>query len=292
MGNRNASCRRNHLTEGRILPAGVLLALLVTAAPAASQADCRLPTAEEESAVELINEERALNGLGPVEIDTRLVASAARHSADMQDGCFLSHTGSDGSSSGGRMSQTGYPSPLGETAGAGQVSPAQIIQSWMNSPGHRAILLHASATHVGVSHAWDSGVCQLSPYDIRIAQHWWTANFGRSGQAPMDSSACGGGADDGPPACSDGIDNDGDGWIDSGQDPNCMSPEDSSELPVCNDGIDNDGDGLIDHPADDGCVSPDQLSESDPACGLGFELVGLLPLLMGVRRQRQSSRLL
>lgn len=289
MGIRQAARRRNHQTEGRFSLIGALVAALLIAAPAASQDDCRLPTEEEEIAVELINEQRALHGLGPVEIDTRLVASATRHSLDMQAGCFLSHTGSDGSSASGRMSDTGYPSPLGETAGAGQVSPAQIVQGWMNSSGHRAILLHASATHVGVSHAWDSGVCQLSPYDIRIAQHWWTANFGRSGQAPMDASACGGAQDAGPPACSDGIDNDGDGYIDVGQDMDCMSPEDTSELPVCSDGIDNDGDGRIDHPADDGCATPDQFSESDPACGLGFELVVLLPAILAGRRRRSAA---
>ena len=65
------------------------------------------------------------------------------------------------------------------------------------------------------------------------------------------------------PNCSDGVDNDGDGWIDS-QDPGCLSgpggeynPSDVSESNsptsyACSDRIDNDGDGLID--ADDpGC---------------------------------------
>jgi hypothetical protein len=56
------------------------------------------------------------------------------------------------------------------------------------------------------------------------------------------------------PACSDGIDNDGDGWVDT-DDPGCifnpLSNEDDGFQTQydCNDGVDNDGDGLID--ADD-----------------------------------------
>jgi len=62
--------------------------------------------------------------------------------------------------------------------------------------------------------------------------------------------------------CSDGIDNDGDGLIDFGQDPGCKSANDNKEKnkkpkppKQCADGLDNDGDGLIDYPLDPGCSS-------------------------------------
>ena len=64
--------------------------------------------------------------------------------------------------------------------------------------------------------------------------------------------------------CTDGLDNDGDGYIDFPADPGCDSPADSSEAPnnatypatdECNDGLDNDGDGLIDM-ADPDCTCP------------------------------------
>lgn len=53
------------------------------------------------------------------------------------------------------------------------------------------------------------------------------------------------------PACSDGIDNDGDGFIDL-DDPGCDNAQDDDEYntppqePQCNDGNDNDGDGFVD----------------------------------------------
>lgn len=49
-----------------------------------------------------------------------------------------------------------------------------------------------------------------------------------------------------PPACRDGIDNDGDTLIDHPDDPGCTDPDSEFEDPACDDGIDNDGDTLVD----------------------------------------------
>jgi hypothetical protein len=75
-----------------------------------------------------------------------------------------------------------------------------------------------------------------------------------------------------PGECSDGIDNDGDGKIDFGpnpnhNDPNCHSADDNSETPECRDHIDNDGDGKIDFSRnrfhkDPQCKSPDDDNEA------------------------------
>jgi len=67
-----------------------------------------------------------------------------------------------------------------------------------------------------------------------------------------------------PPACSDGIDNDGDSLIDM-DDPGCDSAGDLDETdpapPQCSDDIDNDGDGFTDM-ADQDCDSPEDDDES------------------------------
>lgn len=79
-------------------------------------------------------------------------------------------------------------------------------------------------------------------------------------------------------ACSDGLDNDGDGRIDYPFDPGCASATDTDEsnapLPACSDGIDNDGDGKTDYPADPGCSGATDADESNaaaPACSDGFD---------------------
>jgi len=69
------------------------------------------------------------------------------------------------------------------------------------------------------------------------------------------------------PACSDGVDNDSDGLIDFPDDPGCDGRDDDDErnqrLPACRDGIDNDGDGRIDYPNDPGCFTSLENDEGD-----------------------------
>jgi len=69
------------------------------------------------------------------------------------------------------------------------------------------------------------------------------------------------------PQCSDGIDNDSDGYLDfSGSDPDCSTAFDDSEnnfdTHQCNDGSDNDGDSATDFPNDPECLSPFDDDES------------------------------
>ncbi len=92
------------------------------------------------------------------------------------------------------------------------------------------------------------------------------------------------------PACSNGIDDDGDGRIDFGQDLKCRDADDPSEDLGCQDGYDNDGDGLVDFPEDPQCRTARQWSESDRSCGLGFEIVPTLLPLVALRRRRGRTR--
>ncbi len=56
-------------------------------------------------------------------------------------------------------------------------------------------------------------------------------------------------------------------------------------LPECADGVDNDGDGWIDHPEDPECTSPADSGEGPGGCGLGVEL-GLMVVLSRALRRR------
>lgn len=68
------------------------------------------------------------------------------------------------------------------------------------------------------------------------------------------------------PECSDGADNDADGFTDYPDDPHCVAADDTDETTAptaaCGDGYDNDADGDIDYPADSGCSALGDPTES------------------------------
>ena len=75
-------------------------------------------------------------------------------------------------------------------------------------------------------------------------------------------------------SCSDGSDNDGDGFTDFPDDPGCDDAGDDSEQSsalVCDNGADDDDDGLVDVAEDPGCDHPTDPSEKTPliACDDG-----------------------
>jgi len=71
--------------------------------------------------------------------------------------------------------------------------------------------------------------------------------------------------------CNNGIDDDGDGRTDFGEDTDCTSPADVSELPECGDGYDNDHDGDTDFPEDPGCRDSLESSREAPECNDGVD---------------------
>lgn len=76
-------------------------------------------------------------------------------------------------------------------------------------------------------------------------------------------------------ACSNGIDDDGDGVVDYPYDPGCSSPNDGDETdpltpPQCSNGMDDDGDRLTDYPDDPDCTSAGDDSEAQ-SCSNGTD---------------------
>jgi len=91
--------------------------------------------------------------------------------------------------------------------------------------------------------------------------------------------------------CDNGLDDDGDGLPDFPLDPGCKDPVWTTESPACNNNLDDDSDGKIDWNGGSGGGTPDPQCTSawrmteKTGCGLGFELVLLLPLLARLRRR-------
>ncbi|TVZ75415.1 CAP domain-containing protein [Streptomyces sp. BK340] len=115
--------------------------------------------------VALVNAERSKAGCSALTLNSTLTKAAQAHSQDMAAHQNMSHTGSDGSSPGDRITSAGYSwSAYGENVAYGYSTPEQVMAGWMNSPGHRANILNCSFKEIGV------GLAQPNSY--------WTQDFG------------------------------------------------------------------------------------------------------------------
>lgn len=101
--------------------------------------------------LDLVNQERAKAGLNPLTLNAKLSSVATKKSQDMADLNYFDHTSPTYGSPFDMMKQFGVSyQTAGENIAKGQTSPEQVMDGWMNSPGHRANILNASFTQLGV----------------------------------------------------------------------------------------------------------------------------------------------
>jgi len=131
-----------------MLRLALLLALL--SGPALA---CTLPEGLAALRVELLNlanAERAAQGVATLSPDPRLDEAAQTQACRMADRERLSHRGSWFAGLGRRLRRVDYPYAMAvENIGEGQISAPQIIQGWMDSPGHRQNMLARDARDAG-----------------------------------------------------------------------------------------------------------------------------------------------
>lgn len=162
---RRPGARRGTAPAAAVLAAGALLA--VPAPGVAEDGECSgaaraasaAPPAESAGAARcLVNRVRAAHGLRPFRASGRLQAAAAAYGADMVRRRYFEHVSPEGRSVADRVRSTGYLTharawALGETLGWGTGSlstPDAIVQAWMNSPPHRAVILSRRFDEAGI----------------------------------------------------------------------------------------------------------------------------------------------
>lgn len=88
-----------------------------------------------------------------LEWDLDLQDAAYRHSSDMANNNFMSHTGSDGTSPSDRIDATGYTwSTWAENVAAGQKDIDAVMAAWMKSEGHCKNIMNGNVTEMGSSY--------------------------------------------------------------------------------------------------------------------------------------------
>lgn len=107
----------------------------------------------ENEVIRLVNEIRRENALSPLSANWELSRVARYKSQDMKDNNYFSHTSPTYGSPFKMIKDFGisYKS-AGENIAKGYKSPQAVVNSWMNSSGHRANILNSSYNTIGVGY--------------------------------------------------------------------------------------------------------------------------------------------
>lgn len=100
----------------------------------------------------------------PLAWNGNLGNAAARHSDDMAEHEHFGHVGTDGSTVGDRVSDTGYEwRAVGENIARNQQSIAEVVNAWGESAGHCENMMNPSYKELGAA----------------MESLYWTQVFGR-----------------------------------------------------------------------------------------------------------------
>lgn len=119
-----------------------------TETPAPSGNDLQ---AMRQGVLDLVNAARAENGKSPLTLDDALCGVAQLRAEEIVQS--FSHTRPNGTTCFTAIDEAGISyRALGENIAAGQSSPASVMNSWMNSEGHRKNILSGDFSSIGIGY--------------------------------------------------------------------------------------------------------------------------------------------
>lgn len=103
--------------------------------------------------INFTNIQRVQNGLSPLTENSLLNLSAAKKAQDMFEKQYFEHNSPEGLSVGDLAEGVGYEYiVIGENLALGNfLNDADLVQAWMDSPGHRANILNGRYKEIGVA---------------------------------------------------------------------------------------------------------------------------------------------
>jgi len=143
-----------------------------TAAPEVTPDVAGLPVGWQENMLRQANTLRAGVGVAPLALCASINAAAQKYATLMADTGHYAHQGPDGRSPWDRMTAEGYNyQSAAENIAWGQDDVDEVMQDWIESPGHYKNLVNKSFDHVGFGGSASS--------DGEIS---WVQNFGAGGK--------------------------------------------------------------------------------------------------------------
>lgn len=121
-----------------------------TPAPSAAPKQSGQLSPEEQQCLDLINQERAKNGLGALAPDMELMKVARTKANDMVQNNYFSHYSPTYGSPFDMMRQFGISFKSAAENIAGNSSVSGAVTAWMNSSGHRANILNGTYNYTGI----------------------------------------------------------------------------------------------------------------------------------------------
>ncbi|MBO0334403.1 CAP domain-containing protein [Sneathiella sp. CAU 1612] len=117
--------------------------------------------------IDCLNAEREKVDLPALSPNDKLMLTAQQHAEFMDRKQALSHSGAGGSTFDQRILATGYKfTAAAENVALGAVDAAGVVQMWMDSPPHRANILNAQVTEVGL------GISPAQPEAPEVTRFW------------------------------------------------------------------------------------------------------------------------
>lgn len=113
--------------------------------------------------VSLVNAERAKQGLPALTVSTKVQQAAQTRAGELKSS--FSHTRPSGASCFTALREAGVSyTRAGENIAYGQSTPAAVMQSWLNSSGHRANILSRDFTTIGVGYTVVNGTAYWTQF--------------------------------------------------------------------------------------------------------------------------------
>ncbi len=135
----------------------ILCVAIILAGPAAAQT--LAPETARQRALDLVNQSRRAHQLPPLTLETKLNEAAQGHAADMAKRNYYAHNSPEGKSVGDRFQKVGGSRWLLTAENIAKCADCRpplsddvllrLQEGWMNSPGHRANILHKGLATFG-----------------------------------------------------------------------------------------------------------------------------------------------
>lgn len=110
-----------------------------------------------QEVIKLVNIERAKVGSAPLQYHEKLQQAAMVRAKELNT--LFSHTRPNGTDSSTATYEAGAGGSTGENIAMGYATPQDVVEGWMNSPGHRTAILTKASFYIGVGiYQNDAGV--------------------------------------------------------------------------------------------------------------------------------------